>query len=125
MLLRIATKRIEPDILVVELSGRITLGGESQGLETAVQELVARSERKIVLDLGGVDYVDSTGLGTITHCFSALKKAGGGLLVARAGGKVQHLFKITRLDTFLALFPTVEAACERFTTLHREGAERS
>ena len=121
MLLQIQTRHIEPDITVVEFSGRIVLGAEVRNLETLVQDLLCRNEKKLIFDLTGLEYIDSSGIGVITLCFSMMKKASGSLRLAGAQGKVWQQFKMTRLDTVLAFYPTVEAACEGFAATPKSG----
>ena len=114
MLLEIETKHADPDITIVSLTGRIVLGLESASVEKQMTDLLARNEKKVVLDIGDVSYIDSTGMGVITLCFTMMKKAGGGLRIARAKEQVWRQFKITKLDTVLMFSPSVEAACEGF-----------
>ena len=116
MLLKIETKKVEPDITLVQMAGRIMLGPESREVEALVNDLLKQNEKKLIFDLSGVEYVDSTGIGTITLCFSLVKKASGALRVAGAQGKVWHLFKLTKLDSVLSFYPTVEAARQDFGT---------
>jgi anti-anti-sigma factor len=112
MILQIDTKKVEPDIAVVQLAGKITLGRESQRIEAAVDELLKDGSRKFIFDLAGVDYIDSAGLGMITLCSGKVTQVGGIFRVAGAQGLAAKLFKITRLDTVIPFYPTVEAASE-------------
>ncbi|HUJ21846.1 MAG TPA: STAS domain-containing protein [Bryobacteraceae bacterium] len=111
MLLQIETRRIAPDIMVLELAGKIALGRESQQVETLVRDLLRQEERKLIFDLAKVDHVDSTGIGVLAFCFGTLNRCGGELRVAGASGKVLHLLQMTHLDKVLPLFPSVEEAC--------------
>src|SRR5574341_465972 len=77
MILQIETKRVQPDIVVLGFKGRITLGRESQQIETMVKDLVNQREKKLVFDLSGVDYIDSSGLGVLTYAFKAMQDSGG------------------------------------------------
>ena len=77
MLLEIDTKRIVPDITLLELTGKIALGRESQKIETLVQDLLRQNERKIIFDLARVDHMDSTGIGVMAYCFGTLNRCGG------------------------------------------------
>jgi anti-sigma B factor antagonist len=115
MLLDIDQRQVEPDITVLGFKGRITLGRESQRLETMVKDLQGAGVRKLVFDLARVDYLDSAGLGTLTYCYTTMKNAGGGFRISGATGKVLQLMRFTRLDSFLPMFPTVEEACRDFT----------
>ena len=111
MLLEIETRRIAPDVTVLEMVGKIALGRESQRVETLVQDLLRQNERKLIFDLSRVNHIDSTGIGVMAYCFGTLNRCGGEFRVAGATGKVLHLLQITRLDTVLPLYPSVEAAC--------------
>jgi len=110
MLLQIETRRIEPDITVLELAGKISLGRESQRIETLVQDLLRQDERKIILDISRVDHVDRTGIGILAYCYGTVNRNSGELRIAGACGKVLHLLQITRLDGVLPLCTSVEAA---------------
>jgi anti-sigma B factor antagonist len=114
-LLETRLERIEPTVTVVHMSGKLVLGPDCTGLETLVQDLIRKEEKKIVFDLAGVSYIDSTGMGVIVSCLSKVMKAGGSLRLAGVGERVLHLFKITRLDKVVAFYPTVLAAAESFS----------
>ena len=115
MILEINQRQIEPDFVVVELKGRITLGRESQRLETVIKEMLDSGVKRAVFDMTGVDYADSSGLGILTFCFATMKKMGGALRFANPTGRVLELFKFTMLDKVFAIFPNVEDACRDFT----------
>ena len=110
MLLQIEIRRMEPDITVLELTGKISLGRESQRIETIVQDLLRQNERKIILDISRVDHLDSTGIGILAYCYGTVNRSNGELRIAGASGKVLHLLQITRLDGVLPLCDSVEAA---------------
>ena len=122
MLLQIETRQVEPYITVLMCSGKITLGRESQRIEMLVRELLDKDQKKLVFDLSGVTYIDSTGLGIITFCSASASQAGGGMRVAGATGLAQKLFRITRLDTIIGVFPTVEEACASLASVGKAGA---
>ena len=110
MLLHVETKQIEPDVTVMEFQGKITMGLEGRRVETLVDELLREHATKLVFDLTGVEYVDSTGMGVIVSCFTKMARAGGMLRVAGLNDRVRQLFKITRVDTVLTFYPTAQAA---------------
>jgi anti-sigma B factor antagonist len=112
MLLKLDIRAIEPDITAVVLGGKITLGRESQQIETSVKDLLGEGHKNIILDLSGITYVDSTGLGIVTFCSSHVTQAGGKFAVAGATGLPAKLFQMTRLDTIIRLYPSLEAACQ-------------
>lgn len=111
MSLEIETRHIEPGITVLELAGKISLGRESQRVETILQDLLRQDEKKVVLDISRVDHLDSTGIGILAYCYGTVNRNGGDLRIAGACGKVLHLLQITRLDGVLPLCNSVEAAC--------------
>ena len=114
MILTIQDKRIEPDILVLELTGRIILGNDSKRLEWRVDECLKQNQKKVILDLSSITSLDSTGIGIITFCYGKLKAAGGGLRVAGAQGMVSQTMKITNIDMLVGAFPSVAAAAQGF-----------
>jgi anti-sigma B factor antagonist len=110
MLLQIAERQVEPDIAVVELSGKLALGRESQRLETLIDELVTRGSKRVVLDMTGVDYIDSAGIGIVALASGRLREVGGKLAVVAAQGRVLHLLNLTQLNTIVDVCPNAEAA---------------
>ncbi len=122
MILTIENNRIEPDIMVVKLSGRITLGRECQRIEPLVDELVKQNERKVVFDLSAVDYIDSAGLGVITSCFGKLRRVEGQFRVGGAVNRVEELFVLTQINTLIPTFPTLEEALQGLGATGQAGA---
>jgi anti-sigma B factor antagonist len=115
MTLNLTTRKYGADIVIVELSGRITLGRESGQIEASMLKILEDGIRKIVIDLSKVDYIDSTGIGKIAYCFGKITQTGAQARVAGARGLVMDLFRITRLDTVIKFFPDAESACADFT----------
>jgi anti-sigma B factor antagonist len=113
-MLDIQTKHLQPDIVVLEITGRITLGRESKQLEWAVENLVGEGRKKVIFDLTGVTNVDSTGIGIIVMSAGKLKKAGGELRVAGATAHVEDVLKMTNVDQIVVLHPTTAAAAAGF-----------
>jgi anti-anti-sigma factor len=111
MLLELKTRVCEPDILVIELSGRITLGRESTHIEDTVVKALAEGVRNIVMDVSNVHVIDSSGVGIIALSFGKLSKQGGRFRVAGATGHVLEILQITHLDSVIPLSPSVEEAC--------------
>ncbi len=113
-LLQTEVERLDPDVAVVHMSGKLVLGPDCAGLEKLTQELLGSNQKKVVFDMAGVAYIDSTGMGVIVSCLSTVRKGGGELRLAAVPDRLRNLFKITRLDTVLAFYPTVLAAAESF-----------
>ncbi len=114
MILDIKDRRIEPDIVVLELNGKIILGNESKRLEWRVDECLKQNQKKVIFDLTGVTTLDSTGLGIITFCYGKLRQAGGGLRVAGAQGMVGQTLKLTNVDGLVGAYPSVDVAAQGF-----------
>ncbi|MBI1790980.1 MAG: STAS domain-containing protein [Acidobacteria bacterium] len=113
MLLSIDQKRIKPGVVVLVLAGKIALGRECQKIEQQVSELIQHDEKKIILDLAGVEYIDSTGVGLIALCAGRTRTAGGNLFVAGARGMVLNILNLTKMDTIVGTYAdSVAAASE-------------
>jgi anti-sigma B factor antagonist len=113
-MLEIQSKPLQPDIVVLELTGRITIGRDCKQLEWAVENLVKEGQKKVIFDLTGVSTVDSTGLGIIVMSAGQIKKAGGELRVAGATAHVEDVLKMTNIDQIVVLHPTAAAAAANF-----------
>lgn len=109
--LEIKKKEIKPGIVVLELTGRITMGPDCWQVEKEVEQLIHQNEKHIILDLSGISMVDSTGIGQIVKCLCKLKTSGGTLRLAGLRGMVEGVFKITKVDQVIGIYPTaLEAA---------------
>jgi anti-anti-sigma factor len=109
--LQIAKREIRPGIVVLEMTGRIHMGPDCQQIEQEVEQLLGRSEKRLIFDLSKVWSVDSSGVGQIVKCFSKLKNSGGSLRLAGVQGMIEGVLKLTHLDQVIEIYPTaVEAA---------------
>ena len=105
-----AVKHLETGVTVVAVSGRLTMGREVERLEAVVNDLLKQNDRKFVFDLGALDYADSSGIGTVVSCLTWIKKSGGELRIAGASPRIQRMFKMTGVDTLMAMYPSVAEA---------------
>ncbi len=96
--------------VIVQISGRMTLGRELEMLGRVVAEILDTGSKKIVIDLGAVNYMDSAGLGEVVACRRAVDAVGGSFALAGAEGKVRDLLEVTRIDRVLDVYSDVEAA---------------
>jgi anti-sigma B factor antagonist len=87
------------DVTVVDASGRITLGEGSSTLRDLLKELIAKGNRKILLNLGEVTYIDSSGIGELVSGFTTVSNQGGTLKLLSLTKRVQDLLQITKLYT--------------------------
>lgn len=112
-MLEIQTKNLDPDVVVLELIGRMTMGRHSKQLEWSTDNLLRENKKKIVFDLSGVTHVDSTGIGIIVMSASQIKQAGGKLRVC-AQGHVEEVLRTTNVDKVVDLHSTMAAASTGF-----------
>jgi anti-sigma B factor antagonist len=106
----IESRKLDPGVAVIKISGRLVFGREVDGLEAAVNDLLKQGQSKFVFDLSALDYVDSSGIGTIVSCLTHIKKAGSELRTAGANPRIQRLFTMTGVDKLLTLYATVAEA---------------
>ncbi len=99
MSLSVDTREVD-GVVIVDLGGRITLGDESSGkLRKAVRDLLAQGNKKILLNLGEVSYIDSSGLGELVSSYSTASSQGASVKLLNLQKKVQDLLQITKLYT--------------------------
>ena len=98
MSMTLATRNVS-GVTIVDLSGKITLGEGGVTLREEVRKLLADGSKKIVLNLGEVNYIDSSGLGELVSAYTAVKNAGGELKLINLTSKVRDLLVITKLVT--------------------------
>jgi len=93
------TNREVDHVTILDINGRIVLGNETETLRSAVRELVGKSKKKIILNLAGVDYIDSSGVGELVASFTAVRNSGGELKLLNLTQKVQDVLNVTKLYT--------------------------
>jgi len=103
------------EITVVDLSGRITLGEGSTMLRDNVRDLLGRGQKKILLNLGDVTYIDSSGIGELVSSFTSVSNQGGRLKLLNLQKKVHDLLQITKLYTVFEVHDDEAAAVKSFT----------
>jgi len=87
------------DVTVMDVAGRITLGEGSSALRDALRELVGKNQKKILLNLGEVSYIDSSGIGELVSGFTTVTNSGGNLKLLNLNKRVKDLLQITKLYT--------------------------
>jgi anti-anti-sigma factor len=114
-MLEIQTRQLPPDIVVLEITGRITIGRECKQLEWATDSLVReKKQKKIIFDLSGVTHIDSTGVGIIVMSAGQAKNAGGELRLACANKHIEQVLKLTSIDKLVSWSTTVTEAAVGF-----------
>jgi anti-sigma B factor antagonist len=112
--MKISTRQVD-GITIVDCSGRITLGEGSITLRDTVSGLLAKGQKKILLNLGDVNYIDSSGIGELVSAFTTVRKQGGELKLLNLTKKVHDLLQITKLYTVFDVKDDETAAVKSFT----------
>jgi anti-sigma B factor antagonist len=115
MALKISTRTID-GVSVVDCSGRVVFGDEANALRETVKEQLAANQRKIVINLANVSYIDSGGLGTLVGLFTSAHNNGGTVKLAGLNSRVIDLLQVTKLVTVFEVFDTAERAASSFKT---------
>ena len=109
------TVRQVGDVSVVDAVGRITLGEGSSAFRDCVRDLVGKGSTKILLNLGEVSYIDSSGIGELVSGFTTATNHGGRLKLLNLNKRVQDLLQITKLYTVFDVFEDEAAAVRSFS----------
>ncbi len=98
MSMKASTRQVD-GVTIVDLSGRITLGEGSVVLRDTIKDLLGKGQKKILLNLGDVSYIDSSGIGELVSAFTSVRNQGGELKLLNLTKKVHDLLQITKLYT--------------------------
>jgi anti-sigma B factor antagonist len=101
-------------VTIVDISGRIVLGEESAALRDLVSGLLSKGQKKILLNLNDVSYIDSSGLGSLVGSFTSVRKQGGELKLLNLTNKVHDVMQITKLYTVFDITDDEAAAVKSF-----------
>ena len=102
MTLKLSTRLLD-GVTIVDCQGRIVFGDESALLRETVKKLLTET-RQIVLNLGGVNYIDSGGLGTLVSLYTSARSSGGSVKLANLTQRVGDLLQVTKLLTVFEVF---------------------
>lgn len=109
MTLTISARQHDERTAVIGMSGQLSAMSAEQ-LREAVAGALEHRRSRIVLDLGGVDFIDSSGLGAVIGGLKSARQAGGDLRIVNAGAQVMMILRLTNLDQILRVYASVEAA---------------
>jgi anti-sigma B factor antagonist len=113
MPLEIEQKEIE-GIVILELHGRLVVGTESTDFRRKITALISEDRKSIILDMKHVDYIDSTGLGTLVVAHTQLQKAGGSVKLLNVSNRNVQLLILTKLSTVFEMFDQEQSAINSF-----------
>ena len=103
------------DVLVIELSGRLTVGDGSVMLRDRIRKELAGGRKRILINLGDVSYIDSSGLGELISAFTSTTKSGGELKLLNLTKKIRDLMEIVRLYTIFDIYDNEGLALASFS----------
>ena len=107
-------ERTVSDITVLDLKGKMTLGEGDELLKDKINSLLSQGKKKLVLNLEGVPYIDSAGLGEIVRTFTTVSRQGGSLKLLNLTKRIEDLLSITKLLTVFETFDTEAEAIKSF-----------
>jgi anti-sigma B factor antagonist len=108
-------ERIVNDVTILDLKGKITLGEGDEALKDKINSLIQQDKKKLVLNLEGVPYIDSAGLGEIVRTYTTVSRQGGQLKLVNLTKRITDLLSITKL---LTVFETFDAEPEALKSYH-------
>lgn len=107
-------ERVVEGVSVLDLSGRIVLGEGDLQIKERIRDLLADGQRKILLNLGDVSYIDSAGLGSLISSYTTVKRESGKLKLVNLTKRIQDLLAITKLITVFDTYDTEREALDSF-----------
>jgi anti-sigma B factor antagonist len=107
-------KREKEGVVILDLQGRLVVGEPSQRLREVTNQEITEGKTRIILNLEGVDYIDSTGLGSMVICYTTLQKAGGTLKLLKLNKRNIELLLLTKLSTIFEIFGEEQDAINSF-----------
>src|SRR5579862_7821466 len=108
-------ERAVGDVVVLDLKGKITLGEGDELLKDKVNSLVNQGSKKIILNLAGVPYIDSAGLGEVVRTYTTVSRQGGSLKLLNLTKRITDLLAITKLLTVFETFDAEGDAVKSFS----------
>lgn len=100
--------------VILEFKGDVMGGPDAVALNEKLHELIDQDKKNVVVDLGGVKFMNSSGLGMLIGALTTMRKAGGDLRLAHASEKIESLLMVTKLVTVFKNFKTLDEAVESF-----------
>ena len=114
MSVKLTTRQVG-DVTVIDVAGRITLGEGSSALRDTLRDMIGKNQKKILLNLGEVNYIDSSGIGELVSAYTTVKNRGGELKLLHLTKKVHDLLQITKLYTVFDVHSDETGAIRSFT----------
>ena len=107
-------ERVVGDVTILDLKGKMTLGEGDELLKDKINSLIHQGQKKLLLNLEGVPYIDSAGLGEIVRTYTTVSRQGGNLKLVNLTKRITDLLSITKLLTVFETFETEPEALKSF-----------
>jgi anti-sigma B factor antagonist len=107
-------ERVVGDVTILDLKGKITLGEGDEALKAKINALTMGNRRSILLNLEGVPYIDSAGLGEVVRTYTTVSRQGGQLKLVNLTKRITDLLSITKLLTVFETFDSEDEALQSF-----------
>jgi anti-sigma B factor antagonist len=121
MIIGARTRRVEPDITVVEISGPLNLGNDLMEIERLMKRLIDEGARKLVVDLANLNFIDSAGIGMLVAANGQMDSVGGKLRVAGAHGPAAKVFDVVHMDRIIPLDAEVAVSVQHLSANEAAG----
>ncbi len=108
-------ERVVDDVTILDLKGKITLGEGDEALKDKINSLLQQEQKKILLNLADVPYIDSAGLGEIVRTYTTVSRQGGQLKLVNLTKRITDLLMITKLLTVFETFETEADALKSYS----------
>jgi anti-sigma B factor antagonist len=112
------SQRIVGNVALIDLKGRVTLGEGVETLRDKINSLLHQGHRNLILNLSGVDYLDSAGLGEIVGTYATVRRQGGSLKLLGLTSRIRDLLSITKLLTVFDTFDAEQDAVRSFSSIN-------
>ena len=109
-----ASSHLQGDVVVISLSGQLMGGPDAEAVRQLIRENLDAGHKKIVIDIGDVSWVNSTGLGILIASHVTVSNAGGSVKLSRVSHRISQIFMVTKLHTVFDTHDSVEAAVASF-----------
>ena len=107
-------ERASGDVMILDLKGKLTIGEGDEFLKDKINSLIQQGHRKLLMNLEGVPYVDSAGLGEIVRTYTTVSRQGGSLKLLNLTKRIEDLLAITKLLTVFDTYDSEQEALDSF-----------
>ncbi|HVW11764.1 MAG TPA: STAS domain-containing protein [Bryobacteraceae bacterium] len=109
----LTTRQVE-NVTVIDAAGRIVIGESATALQALLRRLTAEEHKRIVLNLGGVSFMDSAGIGELVGCYASASRKGTKIKICELTRRVSDLFQVTHIYNILDIYQREEDALQSF-----------